>query len=80
MTNHRDDDDDRKDLTQIGDLPEFLHEEDPELDLKFGNLNLTSNEDLSNLVSLDELDEQEAFSLEDESSESTQDEFPPELA
>lgn len=34
-----DDDDDRKDLTRIEDLSEFLHEEDPDLESKFGDFN-----------------------------------------
>jgi uncharacterized protein YbjQ (UPF0145 family) len=34
---NNDDDDDRKDLTRIEDLTEFLHEEDPDLESKFGD-------------------------------------------
>ncbi len=34
---NNDDDDDRKDLTRIEDLSEFLHEEDPDLESKFGD-------------------------------------------
>lgn len=34
---NNDDDDDRKDLTRIEDLSEFLHEDDPELESKFGD-------------------------------------------
>lgn len=53
------DDDDRKDLTHIGELPEFLHEEDPELDKFFGNVNHPSDEEeKSELLDLDQLEDE----------------------
>ena len=50
-----DDDDDRKDLTRIEDLSEFLHEEDPELDNQFGGFNRP--EPSSTGINLDALDD-----------------------
>jgi len=57
MTNKKDDDD-RKDLTRIEDLSEFLHQDDPEIDNKFGSFNTSSSSDVesSSLINLDELD------------------------
>lgn len=45
MTNKKDDDD-RKDLTRIEDLSEFLHQDDPEIDNKFGSFNTSSSSDV----------------------------------
>lgn len=57
MTNKKDDDD-RKDLTRIEDLSEFLHQDDPEIDNKFGSFSSVSpsETDSSTIVSLDELE------------------------
>jgi uncharacterized protein YbjQ (UPF0145 family) len=57
MTNKKDDDD-RKDLTRIEDLSEFLHQDDPEIDNIFGTFNSpsSSNAESESLVNLDELD------------------------
>ncbi len=57
---HNNDDDERKDLTRIENLSEFLHEEDPDLESKFGSFNTDANEststDLTSGISIDELD------------------------
>jgi uncharacterized protein YbjQ (UPF0145 family) len=50
-----DDDDDRKDLTRIEDLSEFLHQEDPDLESKFGDFNRP--EPSSTGINLDSLDD-----------------------
>lgn len=75
--NHDDDDDDRKDLTRLEDLSEYLHQEDPELENKFGVLSDkekdSSNEDDSSLISLDELDDSQ------ESESDLLSELPPEI-
>lgn len=57
MTN-KNDDDDRKDLTRIEDLSEFLHQEDPEIDSKFGTLSSPSlnSPDSSTMLNLDDLE------------------------
>lgn len=52
---HDDDDDDRKDLTRIEDLSEFLHQEDPDLESKFGDFNRP--EPSSTGINLDALDD-----------------------
>jgi hypothetical protein len=61
---HNDDDDTRRDLTRIEDLSEFLHEEDPELESKFGEFNPKKEETQTGLtggVDLAELgDDQES--------------------
>lgn len=53
--NSHDDDDDRKDLTRIEDLSEFLHQEDPDLENKFVDFNRP--EPTSTGVNLDALDD-----------------------
>jgi uncharacterized protein YbjQ (UPF0145 family) len=40
---NNDDDDDRKDLTRLEDLSEFLHEDDPDLESKLGDFNQPSH-------------------------------------
>lgn len=57
MTNKKDDDD-RKDLTRIEDLSEFLHQDDPEIDNQFGSFTSSSESDVesSTLINLEELD------------------------
>ncbi len=47
---HNDDDDTRRDLTRIEDLSEFLHEEDPELESKFGEFNPKKEETQTGLT------------------------------
>lgn len=68
---NNDDDDDRKDLTRIEDLSEFLHQEDPDLESKFGDFDksyhkadgtstaVTGVNEALNLTDLTELDEQD---------------------
>lgn len=68
---HNNDDDDRKDLTRIEDLSEFLHQEDPDLESKFGDFDksyhkadgtstaVTGVNEALNLTDLTELDEQD---------------------
>lgn len=53
--NSHDDEDDRKDLTRIEDLSEFLHQEDPELESKFGDFNRP--EPSTTGISIDALDD-----------------------
>ncbi len=67
MSNNHDyeneDDDDRKDLTRIEDLSEFLHHEDPEVESRFVNLTppssntQESNTSLNGALDLNEIDE-----------------------
>lgn len=60
---NNDDDDDRKDLTRIEDLSEFLHEEDPDLESKFGDFDKSyhkadgTSTEITGAVDLTDLDE-----------------------
>ncbi|MBC7538343.1 MAG: hypothetical protein H7281_05955 [Bacteriovorax sp.] len=67
MTNGNNDDDNRRDLTRIEDLSEFLHLEDSDVDDKFGGFEKKNESlektDLTAGVSLDELDSTEGFEL-----------------
>ena len=51
---HDDDDDERKDLTRIEDLSEFLHQEDADLESKFEGFNPTT-EDATSALNVDDL-------------------------
>ncbi len=53
-----DDDEERKDLTRIESLPEFLHDEDPEVDSKFDQFEKPLRQDLSGLTDVHELGEE----------------------
>lgn len=57
---HDDDDEERKDLTRIEDLSEFLHQEDTELESKFEGFNPTvesgTNTEVTSGIDLNELD------------------------
>lgn len=66
---NNDDDDDRKDLTRLEDLSEFLHEDDPDLETKLGDFNqayhtsegasveVTQGLDINQLSDQNEMDE-----------------------
>jgi len=51
-----DDDEERKDLTRIESLPEFLHDEDPDVDQKFDQFEKPKNQELSGLTDLHDLE------------------------
>lgn len=74
-----DDEDDRKDLTRIEDLSEFLHEEDKELEDRFGGFNRP--EPSSTGIALDALDDDFASTTPEfgEAENSETDQVPPEL-
>ncbi len=56
MSHDNDEDNNRRDLTRIEDLSEFLHEDDPELESKFGDFDQPTPEATSAGVGLDDLD------------------------
>ncbi|MGZ3808709.1 MAG: hypothetical protein ACXVCE_11535, partial [Bacteriovorax sp.] len=76
---NNDDDDSRRDLTRIEDLSEFLHEDDPELELKFGEFEAPADgttTDLTSGVSLEDLDlPPELPAASDEAEEKSEEKF-----
>jgi hypothetical protein len=70
MTNGNNDDDNRRDLTRIEDLSEFLHEEDSNVDDMFGSFETKSSghtkTDMTTGVSLDDLDSSPLLEEEEE--------------
>jgi uncharacterized protein YbjQ (UPF0145 family) len=63
---HDDDEDDRKDLTRIEDLSEFLHQDDTEIDQAFGNFsenNLVSDNESSSILDINDLEDSSSNDL-----------------
>ncbi|MDD4973507.1 MAG: hypothetical protein PHY93_04110 [Bacteriovorax sp.] len=72
MTNGNNDDDNRRDLTRIEDLSEFLHEEDSNVDNLFGSFETetSGHADMTTGISLDDLDSSQGEELPPELPES----------
>jgi len=79
---NNDDDDDRKDLTRIEDLSEFLHEDDPDLESKFGDFDQSYHkaDGTSTEVTTGGLDLPDVSDLSDLESENATGEAPPEVS